>query len=63
MAKIQCKMCGDKLNLPEGVLSGECPYCGILTTFSKVSSEELENLYNRAEHFRRINEYDKAVAG
>ena len=62
MAKIQCKICGGELNLPEGVLSGECPYCGTLTTFPKVASEELENLYNRAEHFRRINEYDKAVA-
>jgi len=62
MAKIQCKMCGGTIELPEGMYSGECPYCGTLTTFPKVSSEELENLYNRAEHFRRINEYDKAVS-
>ena len=62
MAKIQCKMCGGELQLPEGMYSGSCPYCGTLTTFPKVSSEELENLYNRAEHFRRINEYDKAVS-
>ncbi|MBE6365902.1 MAG: TIR domain-containing protein [Lentisphaerae bacterium] len=61
MAKIQCKMCGGKLNLPDGILSGECPYCGTLTTFPKVSSGELENLYNRAEHFRMTGEYDKAV--
>ena len=55
-------MCGGEIQVPEGVCSGSCPYCGTLTTFPKVSSEELENLYNRAEHFRRINEYDKAVS-
>ncbi len=55
-------MCGGEIQVPEGVCSGSCPYCGTLTTFPKVSSDELENLYNRAEHFRRINEYDKAVS-
>ena len=62
MAKIQCKMCGGELTLPEGVLSGTCEYCGSLVTFPKISSEQQENLYQRAEHFRQINEYDKAVA-
>ncbi len=62
MAKILCKMCGGELSLPDGVSSGSCPYCGTLTTFPKLSSDQLENLYNRAEHFRRINEYDKAVS-
>ncbi len=55
-------MCGGELSLPDGVYSGSCPYCGTLTTFPKLSSDQLEQLYNRAEHFRRINEYDKAVA-
>ena len=55
-------MCGGELSLPDGVSSGSCPYCGTLTTFPKLSSDQLEQLYNRAEHFRRINEYDKAVA-
>ena len=63
MAKIQCKMCGGDIELHEGVLTGECPYCGTLTTFPKISNnDELANLYNRAEHFRRNNEYDKAVS-
>ena len=62
MAKIQCKMCGGTLDLQEGVLSGTCNYCGNVVTFPKISDEQYENLYNRAEHFRRINEYDKAVA-
>ena len=62
MAKIQCKMCGGELLLPEGVNSGTCEYCGCLVTFPRISSDQLEQLYNRAEHFRRINDYDNAVA-
>ena len=55
-------MCGGTLELQEGVSSGTCSYCGNVVTFPKISDEQYENLYNRAEHFRRINEYDKAVA-
>ncbi len=61
MARIQCKMCGGELNLPENTASGTCEYCGTLITFPKVSDERLENLYNRAEHFRKIHDYGKAV--
>ena len=61
MAKIQCKMCGGEIELPENVTYGECPYCGLKITLPKLSDERLENLYNRAEHFRRINDYSKAV--
>ena len=62
MAIVNCKMCGGELNLPEGCLCGSCAYCGSLVTFPKVSTDQLEQLYNRAEHFRRINDYDKAVS-
>ena len=55
-------MCGGELTLPEGVTCGNCEYCGSLVTFPKITSDQLENLYNRAEHFRRINDYDKAVS-
>ena len=61
MARIQCKMCGGELNLTENTASGTCEYCGTLITFPKVSDERLENLYNRAEHFRKIHDYGKAV--
>ncbi len=62
MAKIQCKMCGGELDLPQGVSSGECNYCGNMVTFPKISDEQSEILYNRAEQYRRMREYDKAVA-
>ena len=62
MAKIQCKMCGGLNDLPDGVTSGECQYCGSLTTFPKITDTQTEQLYVRAEHFRRSGSFDKAVA-
>ena len=61
MAKIQCKMCGGMNELREGETSRECPYCGMLTTFPKIDTEQREQLYNRAEHFRQANNFDKAA--
>ena len=62
MAKIQCKMCGGQVGLQDGITTGECPYCGSLTTFPKLDTEQREQLYARAEHFRQANNFDKAVA-
>ena len=62
MSKINCKICGGKLNLPEGITAGECPYCGTTTTFPKISGKYHEQLYNRAEEFRRLCNFDKAIS-
>ena len=62
MAKIHCKMCGGQIDLQSGMTSGECPYCGSLTTFPKIDTPQREQLYNRAEHFRQVNNFDKAVS-
>ena len=62
MAKIQCKICGGMLTLPEDKTSGECPYCGMLTTFPRIVDEQTAQLYIRAEHFRQSCNFDKAVA-
>ena len=62
MARIQCKMCGGILDIPEGMTAGICPYCESLTTFPKLNDAQTENLYRRAEHFRQKNDFDKAEA-
>ena len=62
MSKIECKICGGGLELPEGVTSGECPYCGTLTTFPKIADGQQEQLYSRAEQFRRSGDFDNAVS-
>ena len=62
MAAIQCKMCGGMVKLPPGITSGECPYCGTLTTFPKVDDPIREKLYNRAEQYRQTGDFDKAIS-
>lgn len=62
MATIQCKMCGGMVEISDDLTSGGCPYCNSLTTFPKISDEQTEHLYSRAEHFRQKNDFDKAVA-
>ena len=62
MAIIKCKMCGGNLNLIEGQSVAECEYCGTQQTLPKLNDERRANLYDRANHFRRGNEFDKAMS-
>ena len=61
MAKVHCKMCGGRVEIPEGLTYAECPFCGTATTFPVLTDERKENLYNRAEQYRRTNDFDKAL--
>ena len=38
-----------------------CEYCGTQQTLPKLDDERRANLYDRANHFRRNNEFDKAA--
>ena len=60
MAVFKCKMCGGNLEVQEGMTVCECEYCGTQQTLPKLDDERKINLYDRANHFRRNNEYDKA---
>ena len=62
MSTVQCKKCGGMVDIPEDLTAGECPYCCSITTFPKLKNDHAEQLFNRAEHFRQINDFDKAVA-
>lgn len=61
MALFKCKMCGGELNVQEGMTVCECEYCGTKQTLPKLDDEKRINLYERANHFRRNNEFDKAM--
>ncbi len=58
---IKCKMCGGELNYTEGATVCECEYCGTKQTLPKLSDDRRANLYDRASHFRRANDFDKAM--
>ena len=53
-------MCGGELNLEDGMTVAECEYCGSQQTLPKLVSDNIANLYDRANHFRRNNDFDKA---
>lgn len=61
MSVIKCKMCGGDLQIVAGSSVAECEYCGTKQTLPKLDDERKANLYDRANHFRRNNEFDKAM--
>lgn len=62
MIAFKCKMCGGEMELEEGATVAECPYCLTKQTLPKLDNDKRANMYDRANHFRRQNEYDKAMA-
>lgn len=62
MAIIKCKMCGGDMEIIEGVNVAKCEYCGSTMTLPKVEDEQRAAAFNRGNHFRRIGEFDKALA-
>ena len=62
MAVFKCKMCGGALEVQPGQTTAVCGYCGTQQTLPRLDSDRRANLYDRASHYRRNNEYDKAAA-
>ncbi len=58
----KCKMCDASLTVTEGESIAVCEYCGTAQTLPKFGDERVMNLYNRADHYRKNNEFDKAMA-
>ncbi len=61
MSILKCKMCGGDLEISNGMSVCECEYCGTRQTIPKVNDEQKINAMNRANHFRRQCEFDKAI--
>ena len=61
MAIFKCKMCGGALEISSGQTTVECDYCGTQQTLPKLDDDRRANLYDRANHFRRNNDFDKAM--
>lgn len=62
MAIFKCKMCGGTLEFNPGDTVAVCDSCGTKQTFPRLDDDKKANLYDRANHFRRNNEYDKAMS-
>lgn len=61
MSIFKCKMCGGNVEFEEGASVGVCDSCGTKQTLPRLDDDKKANLYDRANHFRRNNDYDKAA--
>ena len=61
MSVFKCKMCGGTISFTDGATIGVCDYCGTKQTLPRLDNDKKANLYDRADHFRRNNEFDKAM--
>ena len=61
MAIFKCKMCGGTIEFQPGDSVGVCDSCGTRQTLPRLDDDRRANLYDRANHFRRSNEFDKAA--
>ena len=61
MAIFKCKICGGTLEINVGETVATCEYCGTKQTLPKLDDEKKANLFDRANHFRRNNDFDKAM--
>ena len=62
MTIFKCKMCGGALEIKNNETVATCEYCGTQQTLPKLADDERAALYERANHFRRNNEYDIAMS-
>ena len=61
MSVFKCKMCGGTIEFEQGASVGVCDSCGTKQTLPKLDDDKRANMYDRANHFRRNNDYDKAM--
>lgn len=61
MAAFKCKMCGGTIEFEPGASIGVCDSCGTKQTLPRLDDDKRANLYDRANHFRRNNDFDKAT--
>ena len=61
MTIFKCKMCGGTIEFEQGMTVGVCDSCGTKQTLPHLDDDRRINLYDRANHFRRNNEFDKAA--
>ncbi len=61
MSFFKCKMCGGTIEFEPNSSIGVCDSCGTKQTLPRLDDDRRANLYDRANHFRRNNDYDKAM--
>ncbi|HHX66762.1 MAG TPA: leucine-rich repeat protein [Gallicola sp.] len=60
MGVYKCKVCAGTIELNENQTTATCNYCGVEQSIPNLKTDLIYNLYDRANHFLRTNEYEKA---
>lgn len=58
---LNCKICGGSLKLLDKGSVYKCEYCGKEQTIPQIDDEQILGMINRANHFRQIFEFDRAI--
>ncbi len=61
MTTLNCKICGGMLEISGNESVATCEYCGRTQTLPRLDDETRARRYDRANHHRRNNDYDKAM--
>lgn len=61
MKEFRCVMCGGLLEVSENQKLATCEYCGSTITIPKLNSDKRVQYYDRANHFLRAGDFDKAM--
>ena len=61
MQIFKCKMCGGTLEVSQDQSTAKCEYCGTEQTLPKLDDDQRVQMYDRANHYRRNGEFDKAM--
>ena len=59
--RMKCKMCGGELPYQEQATVVECLFCGSWQTVTTTNDKRLRETFERANAFRRKNEFDRAA--
>ena len=62
MTVFKCKMCGGTLEIKDNSTVVVCDYCGTNQTLPKLYNVTRTGMFDRANDFRRNNQFDKAIA-
>ncbi|MCR4813894.1 MAG: toll/interleukin-1 receptor domain-containing protein [Lachnospiraceae bacterium] len=57
----KCWSCEGELEFESGSSIGVCKYCGSKRPIPRIDDERKASMYDRANHYRRKSEYDKAM--
>lgn len=61
MVAYKCKLCGGTLLPNPDGQTGKCEYCKNILTLPKEKDDKLQNVLNRANDFRMVCDFDRAI--